>query len=158
MINEIDLCGTTSGPLEVRQQQQQSRPSTPNTVSRMSSRRKSTTPCMVPPQLVQVHSDQEMMMEDDNDDILDLQSGNRVSCEVDLVGQHQRESQLVDSGGYECKYCRFQTSELQQFTLHLDTEHQDLVANTSYSCTDCDYHTKRYCVFRWRQCSCVRKC
>lgn len=113
----------------------------------MSSRRKSTTPCMVPPQHVQVSSDQEMMMEEDDGNILDLQSGNRVSCEVDFVARHQRESLLAESGGYECKYCSFQTSELQKFTLHLDTEHQDLVAN-NYICTDCDYHAKRYCLFK----------
>lgn len=87
-------------------------------------------------------------MEEDDDDILDLHSSKRVSREVDLVSRHQRESPLAESGGYECKYCTFQTSELQQFTLHLDTEHQDLVANTSHSCTDCDYRAKRYCSFK----------
>lgn len=81
-------------------------------------------------------------MEEDDDDVSDLQRGNGVSCEEELVARHQRASLLAESGGYECKYCSYQTSELQQFTLHLDTEHQDLVANTSYICMDCDYHTK----------------
>lgn len=86
-------------------------------------------------------------MEEDDDDVSDLQGGNGDSCEVGLAARHQRDSPLADSGSYECKYCSFQTSELQQFTLHLDTEHQDLLANTSYICTDCDYHTKRYCIY-----------
>lgn len=47
-------------------------------------------------------------------------------------------------GGYECKYCSFQTSELNLFTMHVDTEHPDVVLNTSYVCMECDYHTKRY--------------
>lgn len=47
-------------------------------------------------------------------------------------------------GGYECKYCSFQTSELNQFTMHVDAEHPDVVLNTSYVCMECDYHTKRY--------------
>lgn len=46
-------------------------------------------------------------------------------------------------GGYECKYCSFQTSELNLFTMHVDTEHPDVVLNTSYVCMECDYHTKR---------------
>lgn len=47
-------------------------------------------------------------------------------------------------GGYECKYCSFQTSELNQFTMHVDAEHPDVVLNTSYVCVECDYHTKRF--------------
>ncbi|XP_029307742.1 zinc fingers and homeoboxes protein 1-like [Cottoperca gobio] len=47
-------------------------------------------------------------------------------------------------GGYECKYCSFQTSELNLFTMHVDTEHPDVVINTSYVCMECDYHTKSY--------------
>lgn len=46
-------------------------------------------------------------------------------------------------GGYECKYCSFQTTELNQFTMHVDAEHPDVVINTSYVCMECDYHTKR---------------
>lgn len=47
-------------------------------------------------------------------------------------------------GGYECKYCSFQTSELNLFTMHVDAEHPDVVTNTSYVCMECDYHTKSY--------------
>lgn len=47
-------------------------------------------------------------------------------------------------GGYECKYCSFQTSELNLFTRHVDTEHPDVVLNTSYVCMECHYHTKSY--------------
>lgn len=57
-------------------------------------------------------------------------------------------TQVSDSsaaeGGYECKYCSFQTPELNLFTLHVDTEHPDVVINTSYVCMECDYHTRRY--------------
>lgn len=47
-------------------------------------------------------------------------------------------------GGYECKYCSFQTPELNLFTVHVDTQHPDMVLNTSYVCLECDYHTRRY--------------
>ncbi|KAL0962330.1 hypothetical protein UPYG_G00338710 [Umbra pygmaea] len=47
-------------------------------------------------------------------------------------------------GGYECKYCSFQTSQLNMFTLHVDTEHPNIVLNSSYVCVECDFHTKRY--------------
>lgn len=65
--------------------------------------------------------------------------------EADVVRQvpdHYLDSNMAE-GGYECKYCSFQTSELNLFTMHVDTEHPDVVINTSYVCMECDYHTKR---------------
>lgn len=47
-------------------------------------------------------------------------------------------------GGYECKYCSFQTTDLKLFTAHVDSEHPTIVTNTSYVCVECDYSTKSY--------------
>lgn len=112
---------------------------------------------MVPPRET-VESDQEM------DDVSDLECGNGVGgvsseaygpleeggedADVRQVAEHYLDSNVAE-GGYECKYCSFQTSELNLFTMHVDTEHPDVVTNTSYVCMECDYHTKRYkpCVF-----------
>lgn len=106
---------------------------------------------MVPPQET-VDSDQEM---DDVSDAADPESSNGVAPEVygmleergedtDIgqVSDHYLDSNMAE-GGYECKYCSFQTSELNLFTMHVDTEHPDVVINTSYVCMECDYHTKR---------------
>uniref|UniRef100_UPI0037E98D2B zinc fingers and homeoboxes protein 1-like n=1 Tax=Semicossyphus pulcher TaxID=241346 RepID=UPI0037E98D2B len=121
----------------------------------MASRRKSTTPCMVPPREA-VDSDQEM--EDVTEEVEPEDSNGvaTVSSEVSGLSEERGEDAdlrsvpdpYLDSnmaeGGYECKYCSFQTSELNLFTMHVDTEHPDVVTNTSYVCMECDYHTKSY--------------
>lgn len=109
---------------------------------------------MVPPRET-VDSDQEM------EDAAEPEAGNgvaSVSAEAPGVSDETAEDggggeagRLSDAcvdaslaeGGYECKYCSFQTSELNLFTMHVDTQHPDVVTNTSYVCMECDYHTKR---------------
>lgn len=116
----------------------------------MASRRKSTTPCMVPPRET-VDSDQDM---EDVTDAAEPENSNGVSASADVSGSseeadvrpvsdHYLDSNMAE-GGYECKYCSFQTSELNLFTMHVDSEHPDVVLNTSYVCMECDYHTKRW--------------
>lgn len=102
----------------------------------MASRRKSTTPCMVPPQ-ESLSLDQEM---EERSDSSDLETSNG----VDDPAQPPDGGLDSAEGGYECKYCSFQTPELNLFTVHVDTEHPDVVLNTSYVCMECDYHTRRY--------------
>ncbi|XP_043995283.1 zinc fingers and homeoboxes protein 1-like [Gambusia affinis] len=123
----------------------------------MASRRKSTIPCMVPPQEA-IDSDQEV---EDVMDITDPEDSNEVAAvhsEVPALSEDQAEDSDVGQdvgsdpylewntaeGGYECKYCSFQTSELNLFTMHVDTEHPDVIINASYVCVECDYHTKSY--------------
>ncbi|XP_070777292.1 zinc fingers and homeoboxes protein 1-like [Enoplosus armatus] len=121
----------------------------------MASRRKSTTPCMVPPR-ENVDSDQEMEDVTDAGEPEDSNGVATVSSEVSglledrgedpdvrQVSDHYLDSNLAE-GGYECKYCSFQTTELNLFTMHVDTQHPDVVINTSYVCMECDYHTKSY--------------
>ena len=97
---------------------------------------------MVPPQET-VDSDQEM--EDASEPEQDGGDGAAAaSQEADVVPLSDPYLDLnAAEGGYECKYCSFQTSELNLFTMHVDTEHPDVVINTSYVCMECDYHTKR---------------
>ncbi|XP_047239740.1 zinc fingers and homeoboxes protein 1-like [Girardinichthys multiradiatus] len=123
----------------------------------MASRRKSTIPCMVPPQ-EKIDSDQEV---EDVMDITDPEDSNEFTAAYS-EGPSLSEEQAEDAdirqdavsdlyldlntaeGGYECKYCSFQTSELNLFTIHVDTEHPDVILNTSYVCVECDFHTKSY--------------
>ncbi|XP_059206073.1 zinc fingers and homeoboxes protein 1-like [Centropristis striata] len=121
----------------------------------MASRRKSTTPCMVPPR-EPADSDQEM---EDLTEAAEPEDSNGVAGtslepsgpleERGEDGEARPGAELYldatsTEGGYECKYCNFQTAELNLFTMHVDTEHPDVVLNTSYVCMECDYHTKSY--------------
>ncbi|XP_068431427.1 zinc fingers and homeoboxes protein 1-like [Clinocottus analis] len=117
----------------------------------MASRRKTTTPCMVPPREAQ-DSDQEM--EDaaatepvDGDGVAGPASelAGKAGEDADRrAGPDPYLDSNMAEGGYECKYCSFQTAELNLFTAHVDAEHPDVVTNTSYVCMECDYHTKSY--------------
>ncbi|NWI99665.1 ZHX1 protein, partial [Crypturellus undulatus] len=114
----------------------------------MASKRKSTTPCMV------------LASEQDPD--LEAASGpqgaapaltpaeqppveSAVSDEdVPDGGDPDNQKNLKVEGGYECKYCTFQTPDLNMFTFHVDSEHPNVVLNSSYVCVECNFLTKRY--------------
>ncbi|XP_007456098.1 PREDICTED: zinc fingers and homeoboxes protein 1 [Lipotes vexillifer] len=114
----------------------------------MASRRKSTTPCMV------LASEQDPDLEL----ISDLDEGPPVLTPVEntraeSISSDEEVREPVDSdnqqnkkveGGYECKYCTFQTPDLNMFTFHVDSEHPNVVLNSSYVCVECNFLTKRY--------------
>ncbi|NXK23141.1 ZHX1 protein, partial [Arenaria interpres] len=115
----------------------------------MASKRKSTTPCMV----LANEQDPDLEM------VSDLEEGPPVLAPADnptaeSVTSEEDAHEYVDSdnqkntnkveGGYECKYCTFQTPDLNMFTFHVDSEHPNVVLNSSYVCVECNFLTKRY--------------
>ncbi|XP_059346765.1 zinc fingers and homeoboxes protein 1 isoform X2 [Ammospiza nelsoni] len=115
----------------------------------MASKRKSTTPCMV----LANEQDPDLEM------VSDLEEGPPVLTPADNptaegVTSDEDAHEYVDSdnkkntnkveGGYECKYCTFQTPDLNMFTFHVDSEHPNVVLNSSYVCLECNFLTKRY--------------
>ncbi|NWY40604.1 ZHX1 protein, partial [Sylvia atricapilla] len=115
----------------------------------MASKRKSTTPCMV----LANEQDPDLEM------VSDLEEGPPVLRPADnpaaeSVTSDEDVHEYVDSdtkkntnkveGGYECKYCTFQTPDLNMFTFHVDSEHPNVVLNSSYVCLECNFLTKRY--------------
>ncbi|NWH30945.1 ZHX1 protein, partial [Chloropsis hardwickii] len=115
----------------------------------MASKRKSTTPCMV------LANEQDPDLET----VSDLEEGPPVLTPADnpaaeSVTSDEDVHECVDSdnkkntnkveGGYECKYCTFQTPDLNMFTFHVDSEHPNVVLNSSYVCLECNFLTKRY--------------
>ncbi|KFP26308.1 Zinc fingers and homeoboxes protein 1 [Colius striatus] len=115
----------------------------------MASKRKSTTPCMV----LANEQDPDLGM------VSDLEEGAAVPAPTEnptaeSVTSDEDVHECVDSdnqkntnkveGGYECKYCTFQTPDLNMFTFHVDSEHPNVVLNSSYVCVECNFLTKRY--------------
>ncbi|NXG26921.1 ZHX1 protein, partial [Dromaius novaehollandiae] len=114
----------------------------------MASKRKSTTPCMV----LANEQDPDLEM------VSDLEGGPPVLTPVEnptaeSITSDEDVHEYVDSdnqknlkveGGYECKYCTFQTPDLNMFTFHVDSEHPNVVLNSSYVCVECNFLTKRY--------------
>lgn len=114
----------------------------------MASRRKSTMPCMV------LKSEQEpglgltanldkappVLTPVENTKAESISSDEEVHESVDSDNQQNKKIE----GGYECKYCTFQTPDLNMFTFHVDSEHPNVVLNSSYVCIECNFLTKRY--------------
>ncbi|XP_066479454.1 zinc fingers and homeoboxes protein 1 [Tiliqua scincoides] len=109
----------------------------------MASKRKSTTPCMV------------LTSEPDPDleVVSDVEEGPPVITPAGSISSDEDSGEFVDSdnqqnkkveGGYECKYCTFQTPDLNMFTFHVDSEHPNVVLSSSYVCLECKFVTKRY--------------
>ncbi|KFP46348.1 Zinc fingers and homeoboxes protein 1 [Cathartes aura] len=115
----------------------------------MASKRKSTTPCMVlaneqDPDLEMVSDLEEgppILAPADNPTAESVTSDEDVHEYVD--SDNQKNTNKVE-GGYECKYCTFQTPDLNMFTFHVDSEHPNVVLNSSYVCVECNFLTKRY--------------
>lgn len=114
----------------------------------MASRRKSTIPCMV------LASEQDPDLElisdlDEGPPVLTPVENTRaesISSDEDInesVDSDNQQNKKVE-GGYECKYCTFQTPDLNMFTFHVDSEHPNVVLNSSYVCVECNFLTKRY--------------
>ncbi|NXI83935.1 ZHX1 protein, partial [Rhipidura dahli] len=115
----------------------------------MASKRKSTIPCMVlaneqDPDLEMVSDLEEgppVLTPADNPTAESVTSDEDVHEYVD--SDNQKSTNKVE-GGYECKYCTFQTPDLNMFTFHVDSEHPNVVLNSSYVCLECNFLTKRY--------------
>ncbi|NXR78718.1 ZHX1 protein, partial [Pycnonotus jocosus] len=115
----------------------------------MASKRKSTTPCMVlaneqDPDLEMVSDVEEgppVLTPADNPAAESVTSDEDVHEYVD--SDNKKNTNKVE-GGYECKYCTFQTPDLNMFTFHVDSEHPNVVLNSSYVCLECNFLTKRY--------------
>lgn len=114
----------------------------------MASRRKSTTPCMV----LASEQDPDLGLTSDVDDgppvltPIENTRAESISSEEEVhesADSDNQQSKKVE-GGYECKYCTFQTPDLNMFTFHVDSEHPNVVLNSSYVCVECNFLTKRY--------------
>uniref|UniRef100_A0A3Q3JS19 Homeobox domain-containing protein n=1 Tax=Monopterus albus TaxID=43700 RepID=A0A3Q3JS19_MONAL len=83
----------------------------------MSSRRKSSTPCMVrnPKPLPQ-----------------EEQPGS------------ENQPPKKQPRGYECKYCPFSTQNLNDFKEHVDSNHPNVILNPLYLCAICNFNSKKF--------------
>ncbi|XP_010898792.2 zinc fingers and homeoboxes protein 2-like [Esox lucius] len=125
----------------------------------MSSRRKSSTPCMIRVSDV---------MEQDISEQMDVSTDhmNRSGSSESLESQDQRLQDTrketgseieahVPAGadpvakrrqhvGYECKYCPFFTQNLNEFKEHVDSSHPNVILNPLYLCAVCNFSTNKF--------------
>ncbi|XP_038666247.1 zinc fingers and homeoboxes protein 1-like [Scyliorhinus canicula] len=114
----------------------------------MASKRKSKIPCMVPAsETLDQDPELDMITDDFPPDISDdsLTADGAVIDDESIPDKEVQDTQIKRlEGGYECKYCTFETQDLNEFTLHVDSKHPNVILNPSYFCVECNFTTKRY--------------
>ncbi|XP_063307166.1 zinc fingers and homeoboxes protein 2 [Pelobates fuscus] len=116
----------------------------------MASKRKSTTPCMVRATELLDQDDHDMEVGDDGtpdterrDDRVEKEKASKENEMVEDKPPPENQSKKLQ-GGYECKYCPYVTQHLNEFTVHVDVQHPNVILNPLYVCAECNFTTKKY--------------
>ncbi|XP_041096045.1 zinc fingers and homeoboxes protein 3-like [Polyodon spathula] len=116
----------------------------------MASKRKSTTPCMIPLKTMNLHEDDEPDAEEPNSrpqSALDLfLPGDEGGLDTQEGGESSGEGSELHrgEGTFACQPCYFDSQDLNLFLDHMYSQHPDFRAEPSFSCLDCRLSTKSY--------------
>ncbi|XP_053309767.1 zinc fingers and homeoboxes protein 3 [Spea bombifrons] len=104
----------------------------------MASKRKATTPCMIPPKALALESD------------ADIAEGLKEEADEEetqeapaLISSHNEVSsnghQNINGERFFCKYCNFGSQDTSRFVEHMNTKHPDFRDDPSYVCIACSF-------------------
>ncbi|XP_061113751.1 zinc fingers and homeoboxes protein 3 [Conger conger] len=119
----------------------------------MASKRKSTTPCMIP--LKSMHVQEEVEPEGDPPDCLSHPGKDSSSLsgeetceqgtqEVIDPSRPDGDNALEELGTYICRPCGFESQDLNLFLDHVYSGHADFRAEPSFHCVDCGVSTQKF--------------
>lgn len=117
----------------------------------MASKRKSTTPCMIPPKTLALQQSQSASSGVDHEG--SRPSGTSATLPVTeiVVGSNHNNgtlsnghSGIVDGDIYRCTYCNFRSQDVNLFLKHLDSEHTDFSKDPSFVCVQCSFLVKSH--------------
>ncbi|XP_062897220.1 zinc fingers and homeoboxes protein 3-like isoform X1 [Mobula hypostoma] len=107
----------------------------------MASKRKSTTPCMIPAKT--------LALQDPAVDISPARNDAEEPSPQALPVDDQSASEdvyvqnnVTERGGFECKYCDYTSQNYYAFTMHVESAHSDASADQLYVCVECNYSTR----------------
>ncbi|XP_051887075.1 zinc fingers and homeoboxes protein 3-like [Pristis pectinata] len=107
----------------------------------MASKRKSTTPCMIPAKTLALQDpgiDISPAYNDDEESSPQPFPIDDLSAGEEAYGQND----VVEHGGFECKYCDYTSQDYHAFTVHVESVHSDASADQLYVCVECNFSTK----------------
>ncbi|XP_043566654.1 zinc fingers and homeoboxes protein 3-like isoform X2 [Chiloscyllium plagiosum] len=110
----------------------------------MASKRKSTTPCMIPAKSLTMHEAEMDITPEYNDD--DEASPQAFPVE-DISANEEaftviNNNDVTERGGFECKYCNYTSQDYHTFTVHIESEHSDASVDQLYVCVECNFSAK----------------
>uniref|UniRef100_A0A8D0BGU2 Zinc fingers and homeoboxes 3 n=1 Tax=Salvator merianae TaxID=96440 RepID=A0A8D0BGU2_SALMN len=117
----------------------------------MASKRKSTTPCMIPPKTVALQEsrsdsatvDREVVQQSVIPATLPV-SDTCVNTNHNSGTLSNGHNSIIGSETYRCVSCSFGTQDINQFLSHLDSEHKDFSKKTSFVCVQCSFQGKSH--------------
>ncbi|KAL4675402.1 hypothetical protein H8959_009547, partial [Pygathrix nigripes] len=119
----------------------------------MASKRKSTTPCMIPVKTVVV---QDASMEAQPAETLPEGPQQDLSPEAPVASSEAAQNPSSTDGSalanghrstldgylYSCKYCDFRSHDMTQFVEHINSEHTDFNKDPTFVCSGCSFLAK----------------
>ncbi|XP_067856413.1 zinc fingers and homeoboxes protein 3 [Heptranchias perlo] len=107
----------------------------------MASKRKSTTPCMIPAKTLAMHDPDMDITPEYNDD--DESSPQAFPVEDLAAGEEAfSNNDVAERGGFVCKYCDYASQDYHAFTVHIESDHSDASVDQLYVCVECNFSTK----------------
>ncbi|XP_069508378.1 zinc fingers and homeoboxes protein 3 isoform X2 [Ambystoma mexicanum] len=116
----------------------------------MASKRKSTTPCMIPLKTMAMGEKESHVIDEDNEDeqpemphtlgILINSNAEDSATGNSLSNGHN----ITDDDNYVCKYCNFGAQEVSTFIEHIESKHLDFCKDPSYVCIECSFLVKSH--------------
>ncbi|KAJ7331959.1 hypothetical protein JRQ81_014139 [Phrynocephalus forsythii] len=116
----------------------------------MASKRKSTTPCMIPSKTSALQESQPTSVAADNEGAqrpvipATLPVDDVVNSNHNGGTLSNGHNGIIDSDTYRCTYCSFGSQDVNQFLAHLDSEHLDFSKDPSFVCVKCSFLVKSY--------------
>ncbi|KAK2851512.1 hypothetical protein Q5P01_007788 [Channa striata] len=109
----------------------------------MASKRKSTTPCMIPSKIIppseEVERDSSVLHQSRISD-----GGRHGPLDPGESSKPDTGDAIKDGGTYTCKPCNFETHDLNLFLDHVYTGHPDFRADPSFFCVNCGVSAPKF--------------
>ncbi|XP_063001623.1 zinc fingers and homeoboxes protein 3 [Elgaria multicarinata webbii] len=117
----------------------------------MASKRKSTTPCMIPPKTLALQESQSASVDVVHEGTQQSVSPASLPISDTVVNSNHNSGTLsngyngiVDGDTYRCTYCSFGSQDVNQFLAHIDSEHIDFSKGPSFVCVQCSFLVKSH--------------
>ncbi|KAG9473885.1 zinc fingers and homeoboxes protein 3 [Eleutherodactylus coqui] len=105
----------------------------------MASKRKSTTPCMIPIKSLALENNTEISEENSKDESEEIPATDLMDGDNDmLTNGHEN----IDGMSFFCKYCNYGSNETDPFVEHMNSKHHDFREDPSYVCIACSFLVK----------------
>lgn len=110
----------------------------------MASKRKSTTPCMIPSKIIrpaeEVQPDSPAALHQSR-----VSGGQHSPLESGESSKPEKgDTSKDDAGTYTCKLCNFETHDLNLFLDHVYSGHSDFRADPSFLCVSCGFSAPKF--------------